>query len=181
MSNPNKVPDFSQMANELKKNVSRYAAGEAEKFFKDSFVKGGWSDTSFTAWKPSSTPMAGYRTLFKSGKLMRSIRRKEETLQRIVLENDLEYSEIHNEGGVITVTPQMKKFFWAKYYEFGGKKKGKNNAKSDFCKYMALKKAGSKIKIPKRQFMGESRTMMNIFETWFKGEIKVVFKQHLNE
>ena len=87
----------------------------------------------------------------------------------------------------------MKRFFWVKYYEFSGKtrtlKNGKSsrakdslssNAKAEFCKAIALKKVGDKIKIPQRQFMGESRTLMSHFDTWFAGNVEIVFKQHLN-
>ena len=41
--------------------------------------------------------------------------------EKIVIESQVPYSEIHNEGGTIVVTEQMKKFFWSKYYEFAGK------------------------------------------------------------
>lgn len=194
MENANNIPNFVQMGKDLLTDTSRYAAVESIKFFTDSFTKGGFTDTSFTAWAPARYPMAGNRTMYKSGKLMRSFKKKEATMQRVVIENYSEYSEIHNEGGYITVTAQMKKYFWAKYIEFEGKtvysikKRAKANTKSNrtlsakaaFCKAMALKKVGSKIKIPKCQFMGESKTMMANFETWYAGKVEIVFKQHLN-
>jgi hypothetical protein len=176
MSHQNKIPEFLKMATDLKKEASRYAAVESVKFFKESFVKGGFTDTSFTAWKKSKTPLSGKRTLFKSGKLMRSIRNTVATVDHIVDESQLDYSEIHNDGGYIIVTTQMKKFFWAKYNELG-----KKGAKANFCKAMALKKTGSKIKIDKRQFIGESKTMMNMFDTFWRGRVDIVFKQHLND
>ncbi len=165
------------MATDLKKNASRYAASESVKFFKESFVKGGFSDKSFNPWKKSNTPLSGKRTLYKSGKLMQSIRKTEESESRVVVVADAEHAEIHNNGGIITVTNQMKKFFWAKHIEL----KKRNKKKAYFCKYMALKKVGSKIKIDQRQFIGESKTMMDLFEKFFKGQVEVVFKQHLNK
>ena len=67
------------------------------------------------------------------------------------------------------MTPKMKKYFWHKYYDatgsFGRKKDGslrqdKRNARlsgeAEFWKMMALKKAGTKIKIPRRRFLGAS-------------------------
>ena len=50
MARKNKVPEFMQIARELQKNASRYAASEAVKFFKESFVKGGFTDASFQKW-----------------------------------------------------------------------------------------------------------------------------------
>lgn len=193
MANSNKVPDFLKMAADIKRNASRYAATEAEKFFKNGITKGGFTDVSFIAYKKTSNPLAGNRTLYKSGDLQRSIRKGLETEQRVIIQSDLSYSEIQNNGGYITVTAQMKKFFWAKYYEFSGKVKTtksgklsgaksnlKTNSKAEFCKAMALRKVGSKIKIEQKQFMGESKYLMSSFETWFAGHIEVVFKDNLN-
>ena len=99
---------------------------------------------------------------------------------RIIFETTLPYASIHNEGGTITVTVGMKKHFWKMYLQIVGSKKPKNgnqpfsevfqrtkkgklrnnkknrtlNAAAEFYKAMALKPIGSKIVIPKRQFIG---------------------------
>ena len=178
------------MGKDLLKDASRYAGSESVKFFKESFVKEGFTDTSFTAWPKTTNPMAGKRTMYKSGTTMQSIRKTEQTMRRVVVQSDTNHSEIHNNGGTITVTPQMKKFFWAKFYEFSRKVKlskegtsasfrNKGNKeisqKAMFFRRMAMMKVGSKIKIPKRQFMGNSQTMMNLFYG-----IKDRLKYHLN-
>ena len=56
------------------------------------------------------------------------------------------YAAIHNYGGTITVTEKMKKFFWAKYKQ----------TKQERYKHLALMKTGTKIKMPQRQFIGNS-------------------------
>ena len=191
--NNNTVPDFLAMAKDLTANAQRYAGSESVKFFKESFEKQGFTDSSFKAWPKTSNPMAGKRTMYGKGILMQSVRKVEQNKQRIVVESDTDYSEIQNNGGVITVTAQMKRFFWAKYYELSGKVKKtstgkvsrsksnvKSSAKAEFCKRMALMKIGTKIKIPQRQFMGNSQTMMNQFDTFWHGQVDIVFKQHLN-
>lgn len=99
---------------------------------------------------------------------------------RIIFETTLPYASIHNEGGTIMVTVGMKKHFWKMYLQIVGSKKPKNgnqpfseafqrtkkgklrnnkknrtlNAAAEFYKAMALKPIGSKIVIPKRQFIG---------------------------
>lgn len=101
-------------------------------------------------------------------RLRRSIRSRT-TENSIIFYTDLPYAAIHNDGGEIKVTKRMKGYFWHKYYEatgsFGRKKDGtlrktKKNARltteADFYKWMALKKEGSTIKIPRRQFLGTS-------------------------
>lgn len=88
---------------------------------------------------------------------------------RVTIQNTLIYAAIHNDGGEISVTAQMKKFFWSQYYKKGlvgglyKEAKGKRNQQkaetlskeAEFWRNMALKKVGSKVKIPKRQFIGE--------------------------
>lgn len=65
------------------------------------------------------------------------------------------------------VTEKMKRFFWHKYYEatgsFGRKKNGERrndkrtrqlSTEADFWRFMALKRAGTTIRIPRRRFLG---------------------------
>lgn len=194
MTKVNNVPNFRQIADELKKNASRYAASEAIIFFKDSFVKGGFTDSSFQKWQQTNNPLADKHTMYQSGKLMRSIKKQLATISKVVVVADSDHADIHNSGGTITVTPQMKKFFWAKYYELVGKvtvnKQGavslnKSNkaigVKAMFCKRMALMPVGSKIKIPKHQFMGNSKALMDNFDTWFGYIIKAKVEQQWNK
>lgn len=70
---------------------------------------------------------------------------------KIVFSSSLPYASIHNEGGELTVTTKMKKYFWAKHIEA---KNTKNIIEAEQFKAMALKPIGSKIIIPKRQFIG---------------------------
>ncbi len=121
------------------------------------------------AWQRRRSPMRpDGHILVDTGQLRRSIQSRT-TENSITFYTDLPYAAIHNEGGEIVVTPRMKKYFWHKYYEttgsFGRKKDGglrktKKNARlqtnADFWKFMALKKAGTTIKIPRRRFLGTS-------------------------
>ena len=166
----------------------RFVAIESKNFFKDGFKKGGWTDKSFQEWKPRKSPLGGQKVLIgkdNTKNLMQSIRTVEKNQNRVRTGSDLEYAETHNEGAEITVTANMKKFWWAKYDELSGKVKKTNtgkmsrakanlraNAKAEYCKNMALMKVGSKIKIPKRQFIGESQTLMKQFDEWFAAEVE---------
>ena len=106
--------------------------------------------------------------LVRSGTLRRSLRSDLNGSQLNYSSSEV-YAAIHNEGGEITITAKMKRFFWAKFYEAtngfgytraGTKRKNKKNqaltAEAEFFKAMALKKVGDKIVIPARQFVGES-------------------------
>lgn len=74
---------------------------------------------------------------------------------RVALRTVLIYAPIHNDGGEIAVTQKMKSYFWARYHEAGGNNEGEMSSEAEFWRNMALKKVGSTIKIPQRQFMGE--------------------------
>ena len=91
------------------------------------------------------------------------------TENSITFFTSLPYAAIHNDGGEIVVTKRMKRFFWHKYYEatgaFGRRKDGKLrkdkrnvrlDTEADFWMFMALKKAGRTIRIPRRRFLGTS-------------------------
>lgn len=188
MARNNKPPDFSLQAKKLIKSRPRMVAVESAKFFKECFVKGGFTDTAFQGWRARVSPLGGKKILIgkdNTMNLMQSIRTLEESEQRVRTGTDLIYAEIHNDGGLITVTDKMKRFWWAKYYEFAGNikrnKDGKAsqsarnrliNDKANYCKLMALMKPGSKIEIPRRRFIGESKVLLNQFEGWFASEIE---------
>ncbi len=180
----NKVPNFAEIALRIKKGRPRVVAIESVKFFKESFVNGGFTDEAFAKWQDGKSPLRGKKTLIGADNtmnLMQSIRVMEETEDRVKVGTDLAYSEIHNDGGEITVTAKMKKFWWAKFYEFSKKtqksadgksmritKANRNfGTKAEFCRNMAMMKVGSKIRIPKRQFIGESRTLFKNLDAWF--------------
>lgn len=177
MRQQNKPPNFAEIALKIKKGRPRVVAIEAAKFFKDCFVKGGFTDESFDKWAEGTSPLRGKKTLIgyrNTMNLMQSIRTLEESENRVRTGTQLVYSEIHNDGGIITVTKKMKAFWWAKYYEFAGANRktataqARVNAKAEFCRGMAMMKVGKKIKIPKRQYIGESKTLFKTLDEWFQ-------------
>lgn len=134
--------------------------------FDKNFERQGFFNESWQRRK-SPTRSSGH-ILVDTGRLRRSIQSRT-TDDSITFFSTEPYAAIHNEGGEIVVTPKMKKYFWHKYYDatgsFGRKKDGslrqdKRNARlsgeAEFWKMMALKKAGTKIKIPRRRFLGAS-------------------------
>lgn len=115
-------------------------------------------------WQRRKSPVRdeGRAILTDTGALRKSIGSRT-TENSITFFTSLPYAAIHNDGGEIVVTKRMKRFFWHKYYEAIGefvRRKDKRNARldteADFWMFMALKKAGSTIKIPRRRFLGTS-------------------------
>lgn len=165
MSNTPAIPDFDKFAQEVKRKILVVAQVEGQRFIQSNFDKQGFTDTGFEAW-PLRNPNldAGRPILRDTSNLRGSITsKKNEANMEVTFSTDVIYAQIHNQGGEITVTPAMKKFFWAQFYQSGGKglKEAQLNPLQRFYKGMALMSAGKKIKIPKRQFIGDSAFFAN--------------------
>lgn len=149
------------------------------------------------AWQRRKSPKMGGRSgslLIDTGTLRRSIRSEIDNGGfSIRFFSDLAYAAIHNEGGEIVVTRRMQSFFWYKYREaqgaFGRRKDGtlrqtKKNARltdeADFWRAMALKKVGSTIKIPKRQFLGTSPEVEQWVRAIIEDNLGEYFKDEIN-
>lgn len=138
------------------------------------------------AWtRRKSPPRPGGTILVDTGTLRRSIRSRS-TDDSITFYTDLPYAAIHNDGGEIVVTEKMKRFFWHKYYEatgsFGRKKNGERrndkrtrqlSTEADFWRFMALKRAGTTIRIPRRRFLGTGPEVERI--------VREIIEDNLNE
>lgn len=153
---------------------------ELDDEFDQNFQRKCFFNTS-NAWAKRKHDDGKGSLLVRSGALRRSIS-SHLSGDQLVYSSNVPYAAIHNEGGEITVTEKMKRYFWFKYLQiegskrvkegktklessYGYKKSGdkrnnkKNRELSDeaaFYKAMALKKVGDKIKIPQRQFIGDS-------------------------
>jgi len=103
----------------------------------------------------------------RTNNLRRSVRSRQGNSD-ITWSSSLAYASLQNEGGEITVTQKMIKFFWAMYYKSAGAigktekgvaRKDQRNKKLTIeaaqWKALALQKVGSKMKIAKRQFIGD--------------------------
>lgn len=104
--------------------------------------------------------------LVATGRLRRSITMKA-TERSITFSSDTPYASIHNEGGEIEVTKKMKGYFWYMYGQTG----------YEPYKAMAMKRVGSKITIPKRQFIGYHKTIDKIVEEHAQDMIEDVLEE----
>lgn len=102
------------------------------------------------AWPVTKYPNHRGSMMMRTGDL-RAGYRSEVSNTALKFTNSQPYATIHNEGGELTVTTNMKKYFWAMFFKAGGKKAG---IEAQYWKSLALMKVGSKIKIPKRQVIG---------------------------
>jgi phage gpG-like protein len=150
--------------------------------FDKNFERKGFFDKP---WEHAKSPNRIGSLMARSGALRNSIRAIAND-NSIRFMSSLPYAAIHNEGGVITVTEKMKKYFWAMYYKntnairYSVKTKSavydartqKLSKEASFWKAMALKKVGSKIKIEQRQFIGPHREVDLCVERVFDRNMK---------
>lgn len=164
---------------------------EAINMFKDNFTDGGffgrqWEQPirrklSFNGAKGQYGPL-----LSGSSHLMRSFDKDTNTPGKVIIKNPVEYAAIHNEGGTITVTAKMKRYFMARFIETKGSmgltkvrrrlsKNQRNQALSREARFylaMAHKKEGSTIRMPKRQFMGNHPVLAKKINDIIYNELK---------
>lgn len=113
--------------NQFYKNILQDVAADLTDAFDANFEKKGF----FTKkWKAARINRIG-SLMIRTGTLRRSIRKSLGT-DSIRWSSSEPYASIHNNGGTITVTHKMKKFFWAKYKELG------KSPDAQFYKNMAL-------------------------------------------
>lgn len=176
---------FNKLSNEfLKEQVPKIIAEKATAFFKDRFTTKEWDGTP---WPETKTPVKRGTLMVRSGDLVNSIKPKTITAEKVVISggsDKVNYARAHNEGEtiVVPVTPKMRKFAWAKYYEASGAdvKTGKSGnvyqsigvgKKANPWKGLALtKKESLTIKLPMRRFMGPSPILNDVLFNAFREE-----------
>lgn len=131
---------------------------EGVNHFRQSFFDEGFMDATIDKWLPRSKKYGndtkdGKAILTQTGDLGDSIQ-YQKTASGVEIFSDLPYAAIHNEGGTIkiTVTPKLRKFAWAMWFE-----SGKTN---NMWRGLALtKNTEILVKVPKRQFVGDSEEL----------------------
>jgi len=181
--------DFDNLIKDLKAlklRIIQQCAVQALAFFKQSFINQGFTDNALVKWKgreggPKNT---GRAVLVNRGVLKRGLRIKKTSIDGAVVGMDdaIPYADIHNYGGEIPITAQMRRFFWAMYYKYGGgQEKGHSqraqavNDLANFYRNLAITK-DQVIKIPKRQFIGDSATLERQLKTYITGELDKYFQ-----
>jgi phage gpG-like protein len=159
------LADFKNLKTRLPKMVGLMAVA----FFKDNFRKQGFEDSSHERWKGRKALDKNPKNraiLIKSGRLRNSIKILKTAPSAVVVGSLLPYSDIHNEGGTIIQQPteKQKAFFWAKFKETG----------NTIWKRMATAE-NLKIDIPKRQFIGKSKTLDRQIDNFITQQIKKLF------
>ena len=98
---------------------------------------------------------------------------------RVIIRNNEVYAATHNDGEDIGVTERMKRFFWAKHLE-DKKRLGAESPEAEFWKRMALKKPGSKIRIPRRHYLGPGPAVDKMVQEIIDRELQEFINKQIN-
>lgn len=166
-------PDFKNIIKDLNdvkvqmRKLTQYAGTEALNFYKESFKRQGFIDERYEAWKERKAPTnrkAARRTgkraiLVQTGRLRRSLRKRVINTTIEIL-TDVPYAQIHNEGGTIQGTATVRQHT----------RRTKLGVKSNVTAH--TRKVN--MRIPKRQFMGESALLNKRFVFHFERLLKAI-------
>lgn len=178
---------------ELRLRARDIVGAIAIELFNEGFAKQGqimrngtvkpWAKRSFNPPSYGSHPV-----LVKRGHLRRANRYVKKGKNIVELRNHKPYATLHNDGGVIKVTPKMRRFFWAMVYKYWQKgitysiaTRQLNNRKKDqrygpeaeFWLKMALAK---QITIPKRPIFYDTPELSRRLDVYFIKAVKEILK-----
>lgn len=120
------------LVRETLKDIRTEAVEEFDRNFEcESFFNQKWARRKFNDDKSRGL-------LVRTGNLRRSITGRITSRDSVVIETTEPYARIHNEGGTITVTRKMKKYFWYLYQTVTG-----GRAADGFSNNLQRKKNGA--------------------------------------
>ncbi|GFR90284.1 phage virion morphogenesis family protein [Elysia marginata] len=148
----------------------------AVRFYKKNFERQGFVDNGVKRWKP--TKRAKTKPILTGekggGKLRRSIRLESYSAERIVItagNQFVPYAKIHNEGGIINESVQVRSHVRKKHYR---RRKGRRQLVEQYT--VKAHKRHMNIRIPKRQYMGQSETLNRHIDIITKRAINKAFQ-----
>lgn len=182
------IKDFSELIKSQNREIDLFMRRKlpvkvgrmAKDHYQDNFRKGGFVNRGLQRWPATRRQQSGVASASASyGPLLSGRNNLFSSIKyvpgdyRVTVSNDLPYAAIHNQGGTVspTVTPRMRRFAWYMYYKTSGKnvkgykekKKGAAQSASpqaEFWRNLALtRKQQLAVKIPRRQFIGESEEL----------------------
>ncbi len=167
-----RIREFHELA-QLYRRWPQLAAITAVKFSKMRFVNKSWTDQTIERWKarkPSPEWASEERKkasqrgsiMVRSGRLKRSVRKLSATRNSVTIGTDVPYAQIHNEGGTINQTVNIK--------AHSRERKGRTEQ-------VRAHKRKRQVTIPKRQFIGESRILLRSLERMVEVQVREILNR----
>ncbi|MEG0927246.1 phage virion morphogenesis protein [Chryseobacterium sp.] len=141
----------------------------AVNFSKERFVQKNWADRNRETWAPRKRPARG-SILVRSARLKRSIRKIAQGSYYVYIGTDVPYAQIHNEGGNINKTVNVKAFTRRTSPRRTRNSRGRNEGGGSTQNVKAHTRRMN-IRMPKRQFLGESALLNRRIERFLSKEL----------
>lgn len=158
-----------------KKDMFDKLAFDSIEYFEKSFQREGFTDESGRRkkWKERvyTTRQKSRKTLTQRGYMKKAFTFRKKGKNSVLVINNADYGRYHNEGASYKVTAKQ-----LAYFRFRADSAIREDD-ADFWRNMAKKKVGSTVVIPERQFMGESKTLVNKH----KRSISWVINRHIQK
>lgn len=189
---------FQRLLKTKPKELSQYitrslpvkAGAKVKSIVQENFRRGGFQNGStLEKWPLTKRQLSGGRSadaqrgpLLSSRKVLYNGTGYTPGKAEVTIYNRVAYAAIHNEGGTLhpRVTPAMRGHAWKRYYELTagkGSKNGKGSGEAAFWKGLALtKKKTLSIKIPRRRFLGPSKTIDTALSTMIEQDLNNILK-----
>lgn len=168
-------PDLSEWTRKMQALKAAYAklpneiAAVAVNFSKDRFRDQAWLDSTKERWKPRKQPRRGGKNrsqtlLVDTGRLKKSIRKISASPSQVVIGTDVPYASIHNYGGAITGTFNVRAHT-VKAHRRRAHTRNRagrtEHIKAQTIKAHVVKSHTRRVnmRIPQRQFLGNSYTL----------------------
>lgn len=167
-NNAKKFDLLKQKYEAFRNKVPDMVAIQAVNFFKRNFELQGFVDNSLEKWKTLSNPADRSRKILrKRGTLKNAIRKIKAERNKVVVGvgTDVKYAALQNYGGQITITPKMRRYFWAMYKQTG----------QEYYKGLALTKK-KHLDIPARKFIGDSAGLVKNIDRMIIKEMNLALK-----
>lgn len=179
----NEARKIMQAANQVKAEIEKMTAAAgviAKNHFVMSFRNQGFTDESIEKWIARKKADTGRAILVKSGALRRSIRVMNRGMFKVVIFSNLPYAQIHNEGMSATIKSHSRnKTFEASVRGNAGFVNGKwsrGRSRKVRLRGEAYGVGEYSVKMPKRQFIGNSGVLNRKIIAKFESQINKVFK-----
>jgi phage gpG-like protein len=137
----------------------------AVNFSKERFVQKNWLDRNRQSWQARKRPARG-SLLVKSGRLKRSIRKLAQGNYYVYIGTDVPYAPIHNDGGQINKTVNVKAHTRRK-----ANSRGRGARTGGATMEVKSHRRKMNINMPKRRFMGESAILNRRIERFLSKEL----------
>lgn len=157
---------------------------DALNHFKSSFTNQGFTDEGLSKWKPRKRSKRRGKSdssraiLVKSGTLKRSLIKESTGLHSVKITTNVPYAIFHNEGGVMYRKPFKRTATRSVRIRGAYRSLGDERGRGKKVKIMGKRHnvSATSYKLPKRQFVGHSRKLIDNLRNKLNNKIKDAFK-----